>query len=120
MTLNVERVMQSMNLNGCRKGRCANAIPASLSEQQLCLDHFLDEAFARTDEALSRCKTGRPIDTKGLEWLLADALTIVNNLDEDATDRSAGQRDRMLELLLILANLHEHVAHASMQSVRPA
>jgi hypothetical protein len=44
----------------------------------------------------------------------------VNNLDKEPAERDADQRDRMLELLLILANLHEYVAHISTQTMRPA
>jgi len=104
----------------CRRISCANAIPASLAAEQLCLDHFLDEAFARTDQAMERCQMGQAIDSLSLESLLADALTIVNNLDDEPTERNPDQRDRMLELLLILANLHEYVAHRPVRIVRPA
>lgn len=55
-----------------------------------------------------------------VEWLLADALAIVKNLEEGASDPNPDQRDRMLELLLILANLHEYVAHHSIRLNRPA
>jgi len=55
-----------------------------------------------------------------LEWLLADALAIVKNLEEDAGEPNPEQRDRMLELLLILANLHEYVAHHSIRLDRRA
>ncbi len=51
-----------------------------------------------------------PVD---VEWLLADALAVVKNLEEGAGEPNPDQRDRMLELLLILANLHEYVAHHS-------
>ena len=104
----------------CRKRACANAIPASLVSEQLCLDHFLDEACIRTDQALERCRAGQPIDSVGVEAMLADALVIVNHLDEEPEPRSNQQRDRMLELLLSLANLHEYVAHISAQTMRPA
>jgi len=55
-----------------------------------------------------------------LEWLLADALAIVKNLEADAGEPNPEQRDRMLELLLILANLHEYVAHHSIRLDRRA
>jgi hypothetical protein len=74
----------------------------------------------RTDLALGRCREGRTIDPAGLQWLLSDALTIVKNLEEGADEPKPEQRDRMLELLLILANLHEYVAHHSVQIERPA
>lgn len=60
------------------------------------------------------------MDPRDLEWLLADALAIVKNLEEKAADPNPEQRERMLELLLILANLHEYVAHHSIRLDRPA
>jgi hypothetical protein len=77
----------------------------------MCLDHFLDEAFLRTGEAMQRCRDGHEIEPKRLERLLADALAIVNNLEEGVGDPKPKERDRMLELLLSLANLHEYAAH---------
>jgi len=104
----------------CVKAPCARTIPSALASEQLCLDHFLDEAFKRTNQALDRCHRGVPCDPKGLEWLLADALAVVKNLEEGAGEPNPEQRDRMLELLLILANLHEYVAHHSIRLERPA
>jgi hypothetical protein len=94
----------------CRKASCGNAIPPGLLTQRLCLDHFLDEAFVRTNYALERSQEKRTIDPNGVEQLLADALLIVEHLDGSAHEPAPEQRDRMLELLLILANLHEYVA----------
>lgn len=104
----------------CRRDECHKSIPRALAAERLCLDHFLDEAFLRTDVALQGCRVGQTVDPKTLEWLLSDALVIVNNLEEGAEVPEPQQRDRMLELLLILANLHEYVAHHSVQLQRPA
>jgi hypothetical protein len=104
----------------CLRVPCAKSIPAALSGEQLCLDHFLDEAFQRTDQTFDRCREGRAMKPADLEWLLADALAIVQNLEEGASEPNPQQRDRMLELLLILANLHEYVAHHSIRLDRPA
>jgi hypothetical protein len=109
--------MDTMSLSmNCSKQRCAKAIPKGLVAERLCLDHFLDDAFVRAEYALERVHTGQRIDAKGLESLLADALAIVSNLDEEPPEKNAGQRERMLELLLLLANVHEYVAH---QGIRP-
>jgi hypothetical protein len=110
--------MNASSSVSCRRDSCPKAIPKALASEQLCLDHFLDEAFVRTDEALQGCRAGRPVNPKGLEWLLADALAIVKNLEEGAGEPNPEQRDRMLELLLILANLHEYVAHHSVHIER--
>jgi hypothetical protein len=102
----------------CKRDSCAKAIPRALNAEQLCLDHFLDEAFLRTDQALQSCRRGHAVDSKTLEWLLADALAVVKNLEEGAEQPNPNQRERMLELLLILANLHEYVAHHSVRIER--
>lgn len=112
--------MSAVRSVACRRDACNNAIPQALAAERLCLDHFLDEAFVRTDQALEGCRVGRAVDPKTLEWLLSDALVIVNNLDDGAEVPDPRQRDRMLELLLILANLHEYVAHHSVQLQRLA
>jgi len=86
------------------------------------MEHFLDEALLRTDETSRSCREGRPINPEELEWLLADALVIVTSLETDteAQPSNAVQRERMLELLLVLADLHEYVAHHSVRLDRPA
>jgi len=108
--------MDLISSGTCRHHSCANTIPRALAAEQLCLEHFLDEAFLRTDHAFQGCRAGQAVDTKGLEWLLSDALIIVKNLEEAASEPNPPQRDRMLELLLRLANLHEYVAHHSVRT----
>jgi hypothetical protein len=112
--------MPSAGSANCQRPGCAKPSPSALASTQLCLDHFLDEAFVRTDQALTRCREGSPLSKDNLEWLLADALATVKNLEESADEPQPEQRDRMLELLLILANLHEYVAHHSVRVERPA
>jgi hypothetical protein len=107
--------MAALPAGNCRRAQCANPIPAALAAERLCLGHFLDEAFSRADHTLGRCREGCAINAYELEWLLADALAVVNNLDDDLSGLSLELRDRMLELLLILANLHEYVAHHSVR-----
>ena len=70
---------------------------------------------AAQNEALNRCRQGRNIDSKALALLLTDALAIVQNLEEGAAEPNADERERMLELLLLVANVHEYVAHDAAQ-----
>jgi hypothetical protein len=107
--------MAALLTGNCRRAQCVNPIPAALTAERLCLSHFLDEAFSRADHTLGLCREGFSINATELEWLLADALAIVNNLDDEITGLNPDLRDRMLELLLILANLHEYVAHHSIR-----
>jgi hypothetical protein len=104
----------------CRRAECTKSIPVALANERLCLDHFLDEAFVRTDQTFDRCREGHAMTPGDVEWLLADALAVVKNLEEDTGEPDPEQRERMLELLLILANLHEYVAHHSIRLDRLA
>lgn len=101
----------------CSRSSCSNPIPPSLASEQVCLDHFLDEAFLRTAETMKLCREGKPIGPKNLERLLADAIAIVSNLEEGSNAPHAENRDRMFELLLSLANLHEYAANHSIRRV---
>lgn len=112
--------MTATAIGGCRREGCGGAIPRGLATEQLCLNHFLDEAFVRTDHALQCCRQGRSLNSSTVDWLLSDALAVVKNLEESADQPAPDQRDRMLELLLILANLHEYVAHHSVKLERLA
>lgn len=112
--------MTATAITTCRREGCPSAIPPGLTTEQLCLDHFLDEAFVRTDNALQSCRQGRSLNQGSLDWLLSDALAVVKHLEESADEPNPDQRDRMLELLLILANLQEYVAHHSVRIERLA
>jgi hypothetical protein len=104
----------------CRKAPCTNSIPPVLSKEHLCLQHFLDESFARTEEISRACEGAGTIRSADIEWLLEDALIVVTSLEADANTENSGDRERMLELLLSLANLHEYVAHHSLSLDRSA
>jgi hypothetical protein len=107
--------MSSTQPASCRRSGCANSVPAALANERICLDHFLDDAFVRTDQTFDQCREGRALNPADVEWLLSDALAVVKNLEEKAGDPEPEQRDRMLELLLRVANLHEYVAHHSVR-----
>lgn len=94
----------------CGRPGCPKSIPIALAEARLCLDHFLDEAFVRADHAMSSCRSGKRLDPQEIDWLLSDALATVQNLEAQADAPQPEQRDRMLELILNLANLHEYAA----------
>lgn len=107
-------------LENCQRELCRNPVPAALAAERLCLDHFLDEAFVRADHAIEDCRNDRTLRSAELEWLLADALSVVTHLEDQAALPNPDDRDRMLELLLMLANLHEYVAHHSVRLDIPA
>jgi hypothetical protein len=112
--------MKSVTAKDCHRPGCPNPIPPALVCAQLCLDHFLDEASVRAEQAFMYCQRGEALHPTDLEWLLSDALATVRQLEAGADEPDAMQRDRMLELVLSLANLHEYAAHHSIPMKRPA
>jgi len=113
-----------MKMNGtvreCHRPGCVNPIPPALTCAQLCLNHFLDEASVRAEQSFTHCQRGEALRPEDLEWLLTDALATVQQLEAGADEPDAEQRDRMLELVLSLANLHEYAAHHSIPVKRLA
>ena len=99
----------------CRHDACTNSIPPMLSKEKLCLEHFLDESFRRTDDISRQYEERKTIGSADLEWMLEDALLIVTSLEADSSDLDGDQRERMLELLLNLANLHEFAAQPTLR-----
>ena len=84
--------MSSPAPESCRRAGCPKSIPAALANQRICLDHFLDDAFTRTDQTFGRCREGRAMNPADVEWLLSDALAIVKNLEEKAGDPEPDDR----------------------------
>lgn len=79
------------------------------------MDHYVELAFSRLRGAFEFCHQGRPVDPYALDWLLAQADFAVHALSQNADTQTPGQRGKLLELLLGLANLHEYVRHHSVE-----
>jgi hypothetical protein len=99
----------------CRVTGCGQAIPIALGREALCLDHYLEQAFLRLQTALELCQQCRPVDTRVLDWLLTNADFSVQSLSQIGRAPSPSQRDKLLELLLRLANLQDYLRHHSVQ-----
>ena len=101
-------------MTGCKH----HALPHLMAES-LCLDHFMDQTFARASQALKLCQQAKPLDLNTLEWLLADARIATQTLVGGPGRHEPRQRERLLELLLCLSNLQEYVRHHSVSLTRP-
>jgi len=101
---------QKCHIEGCRK-----EIPAALAAECLCLDHFVELAIQRADQVRARCLEAEPVDEATLDWLLDDAPNTIHALSDGAFDRDPTDNEKVLELLLCLANLQDYVAHHSLR-----
>lgn len=99
----------------CRVAGCTETVPPALALEQLCLNHFIEQAFSRIGAALEDCRRGQNANPEALDWLLADAEFAVQALAQNDHVRTQAQRDKLLELLLSLSNLQDYVRHHSVQ-----
>jgi hypothetical protein len=100
-------------LRSCRVVGCGQAVPTTLAQEALCLDHYIEQGFARLRAALELCQSAQPVDRRTLDWLLADADFVVHALCQNGRAHTPAQHDKLLELLLGLTNLQDYVRHHS-------
>lgn len=103
----------------CRTPGCAEAVPQPLRGESLCAEHFLGHAFDAAQHLLAMFQQPQPLDWRALEWLFSDAAYAANQLTLDASRLSEAQKDRLLQLMLCLANLNDYIRHHSVR-LKPA
>src|ERR1022692_4778360 len=97
----------------CRVEGFREAVLAPLSEECLCLNHFLEHAFSSIGMAQESCNRGEPVKEVTLAELLSEAghaAGVLVGSDWNPYQR-VEQQDKILELLLSVAHLHEYAAH---------
>jgi hypothetical protein len=105
--------------NSCRAAQCQAAVPPTLVQESLCLEHYLEQGQQRVHESLTICRDGRALDPRMIDWLFTGAEFAVQTLALGAPSQTAEQRERLLELLLSLTNLQEYLRHHSVTISQP-
>lgn len=103
----------------CRTPGCPAGVPQLLRIEALCPEHFIEHAFTCAASALDRLERSAPVEQRDVDWLMSDAAFIARDLTQRADSLPTVHRDRLLELLLCLTNLHEYLRHHSV-ALRPA
>ena len=93
----------------CKVEECGRAVMPSLAQIGLCLDHYLDEAMHHLGQALENCKQGVPVRSDELASLIQEADFATSYLATPQPTEMSPRRERMLELVLGVANLHEYL-----------
>lgn len=96
---------------GCQVEGCATGVPASLNPEILCLAHYLDEALEQLELAALKCREGQPIAPVALDKLRTQADCAVQFLSDRKMGNDLREKERVLQFLLGLANLHEYLSH---------
>lgn len=103
-------------VRACQIDACSERVPPSLSQQGVCLTHYLDEAFTRIASALALSRRGQSLDSRTLDWMTKQGDFVVRQLS-NGSHHSSDERSRLLELLLGLANLHEYARREGVAKV---
>jgi cellobiose-specific phosphotransferase system component IIA len=90
-----------------------------MTAENLCVDHYFEEAIERLEEAVTSCRDGHVVSPEALEKLRTHADFAVNFLSEHSADDSLRQKELLLQFLLGLANLHEYLSHNAPLVGRP-
>ena len=95
----------------CSVPQCNLEVPEGLKNEDRCLDHYIEDAFQKLNQALDSSRNGKGVDHKVLEWLVAQVDCVIETLSGEATTSDPEQHSKLLELLLGIANLNEYVRH---------
>jgi len=97
----------------CHAECCTVEVSEALEKEGLCLDHYLEEAFHKLAVATDDIQRGESVEGRAMDWLLAQVDFAVDGLAREDTNWDSNQRSKLLELLLGVANLNEHVRHSA-------
>lgn len=90
----------------CRIEGCNQHVPASLRQDSLCLDHFVDGTYRRARRAVEAAQKELPLEAGAFEWMFEDAKLALKALVRDS---DAPYREGVTELITALANVHEYL-----------
>ncbi|MHB8526994.1 MAG: hypothetical protein ACYDD2_12655 [Candidatus Acidiferrales bacterium] len=99
----------------CHIDGCGKQILPALASEGVCLDHFVQMVIERADSVRARCVESEFVDEETLAWLLGDAPNAVHALSKSELDRDPSDNEKLLELLLCLANLQDYITHHSLR-----
>jgi hypothetical protein len=102
----------------CRTAGCKDEVPPPLAREGVCLEHFVEQVVQRADQVRQQCLKAQPLDEETLDWLLSDAPHAIQSLSNGASPSNPAAGEKILELLLCLANLRDYIAHHSLSVKR--
>jgi hypothetical protein len=74
------------------------------------MSHYVDQAMKQLEDAAKQCREGNPVDAKTLDLLRTHADFAVQML-AGKDEKNPCNKERLLQFLLGLANLHQYLSH---------
>jgi hypothetical protein len=95
----------------CRISGCTSTVTPALTQESLCLEHYLEGAMHQLETAAALCREGHPIQEEALDQLHMQAEFAVQFLADGSGDDTSSKKEQLLQFLLGLANLHQYLSH---------
>lgn len=95
----------------CRMPGCSDAVPPALTQEALCLAHYLEAAMFQLETAAGLCREGQTVQAQALDQLQEQAEFAVQFLADGTADDTSCKKEQLLQFLLGLANLHQYLSH---------
>jgi hypothetical protein len=78
--------------------------------EKVCTKHYVDEAMRHLETAAALCRQGHTIQSSELDRLRAQADFAVRRLAGDCEQDGNHEKERLLQFVLGLANLHQFLS----------
>jgi len=75
------------------------------------LDSYLLESTNKLNEITELVTRGKTVDLDSHHWMLAQVDFIIEAVGDDSLELNEEVRSNLLQLLLAVANLNEHIRH---------
>jgi hypothetical protein len=103
-------------IHTCLSQSCQAEVPKAFGDTGFCLEHYVADATQRLDAAKDSLGSGRGVEDQKLDWLLAQVDFVVELIGDESLAPTEAQRSKLLELLLGIANLNEHIRRSTAQA----
>ena len=100
----------------CRIQGCNQEVPPALSQDGLCLDHFVEGTYGRARRAVEAIQKELPLEAGAFEWMFEDTKFALKALVRDSNE---DYREGLTELITALANVHEYLHQQVVEQSRP-
>jgi hypothetical protein len=102
--------MTAYGQNGSSQG-CVVDLHAGAGHGGSPLDGYLLESTHKLNEITELVTGGKTVDLDSHHWMLAQVDFIVDAVGDDSLELNEEMRSNLLQLLLAVANLNEHIRH---------
>jgi hypothetical protein len=102
--------MTTHGQNSSSRGFLAE-LHSSPDEYRPLLDSYLLQSMQKLNQLTEQAGRGEGVDRVSRDWMLAQVDFIVETIGDESLELSDEMRSNLLQLLLAVANLNEHIRH---------